>query len=93
MPELSVTTPATGGGTPPPEQDQPDYWYCLINQKAAANFMGVVPRTMEGFRQRGDGPRFVRISGRCVKYRRIDLREYSEAQLRTSTSDPGQAAA
>lgn len=89
MSETTVAALATGGGSSSPEQDQidPGYWYTLIDEEAAADFMDVVRRTMQGWRQRGDGPRFVRISGRCIKYRRIDLRGFSEAQLRTSTSD------
>ena len=69
----------------------PGYWYELIDEKPAGGFLKVTDRTMQAMRQRGDGPRFVRISSRCIKYRRIDLREYSEARLRTSTADAGQA--
>ena len=43
-------------------------------------------------RQRGGGPRFIRISARCVKYRRVDLKAYADARLRSSTSDSGEAA-
>ena len=37
--------------------------------------------------------RYIAISSRCIRYRRIDLRAWSEARVRTSTSDPGQEAA
>ena len=95
MPETSAVTPIANGGARPPghEPQDPGYWYELINEVLAAEFLDVTDRTMQAMRQRGDGARFVRISSRCVKYRRIDLREYSEGRLRTSTSDPGQAAA
>ncbi len=66
-----------------------DYWYALINEEEAAKFAHLSIRTMQGFRYRGGGPRFVCISRRCVKYRRIDLRNWAEAKLRTSTSDSG----
>jgi hypothetical protein len=65
------------------------YWYELIDEAEAARFLDLNPRTMQGFRYRGGGPRFVRLSSRCVKYRRIDLRDWAEAKLRTSTSDLG----
>ena len=70
-----------------------DYWYALINEKEAAMFAGLSIRSMQGFRYRGGGARFVRISSRCIKYRRIDLRDWIEAKLRTSTSDTGTEAA
>ena len=75
---------------PPPDAN---YWNALINEKAAGAFLDLTDRTMQKFRQRGDGPRYIRISSRCLRYRRVDLREYAEARLRKSTSDPGQAAA
>ncbi len=71
----------------------PDYWFQLIDETVAAEFLDVTTRTMQAKRQRGDGARFVRISARCVKYRRVDLKAYADARLRSSTSDSGEAAA
>ena len=88
MPEPSAVALATRGNVPPQGPDA-DYWHSLINEKVAAAFLDVTDRTLQAMRQRGDGPKFVRISSRCIKYRRINLREYSEARLRTSTVDPG----
>ena len=95
MPKSNIAALATDGGSPSPEQDQQDadYWYSLISEDPAAVFLDVVPRSMQGWRQRGEGPPFVRISSRCIKYRRIDLRTWAEARLRNSTADQGQAAA
>lgn len=77
------------------EQPEVDagFWYSLINEEAAAAFLDLSVRSMQGFRYKGGGPKFVRLSSRCVKYRRVDCREWSETKLRTSTSDPGQGAA
>ena len=85
--------PATGPGADPPQDEGGDYWNALIDEKAAGAFLGLTARTMQSKRQKGGGPRFVRLSSRCIRYRRVDLREHTEARLRTSTSDPGQAAA
>ena len=63
------------------------FWYELISEHPAADFVGLKVRTLQGYRYRGGGPDFVRISARCVKYRRIDLLRWAEARLRTSTSD------
>ena len=69
--------------------DDRDYWYALIDEKVAASHINVDPRTMQGLRQRGGGPTFIRISSRCIRYRRIDLRDWAEARMRSSTSDVG----
>ena len=86
--ELSEANRARG---PPSGKaiDDPDYWYALIDEKAAATFLGLERRTMQGFRQRGGGPRYYFISSRCLRYRRIDLWHWAEARMRSSTSDPG----
>ncbi len=60
----------------------------LIDQRAAADFLGVSTRTLEGWRLRGGGPVFIK-AGRSVRYRLTELLEWSEAQRRTSTSDQG----
>ena len=83
-------SPARAGGDVASGGDaDPDYWFKLIDEVVAADFLDVTVRKMQADRQRGGGPRFVRLSSRCVKYRRQDLREHVEARLRTSTSDPG----
>lgn len=70
-----------------------DYWHALVDEKAAAAFLGLSPRTIQDYRQRGSGPRYIAISPRCLRYRRIDLRQWAESRLRASTSDPGAEAA
>ena len=75
----------------PPEDS--DYWHSLIDEKAAGDFLGLSDRAMQKMRQTGGGPSFIRISSRCLRYRRADLRAWAEARIRNSTSDPGQAAA
>ena len=76
----------------PPLDDNPEFWFALINEKVMAEFLNVTPRSLQKWRRTGEGPKYVRISGNCVKYRRVDGREFSVARLRRSTSDPGQAA-
>ncbi len=72
----------------PPDLGHSDYWCCLITEGEAAGFFGLTRRTMQGFRFKGGGPRFVRISARCIRYRRIDLKRWADERLRSSTSDP-----
>ena len=89
-------TPASDlppGAEAPPPADPPGYWHELIPKSEAADFLGLTERFLENRRQHGGGPRYIAVSSRCIRYRRIDLRTWSEARLRSSTSDPGQAAA
>lgn len=81
-----IGAPQSNPASPP---ESSDYWQALINEFEAAAFLGLSVRSLQGFRYKGGGPRFIRVSSRCVKYRRIDCREWAEARLRFSTSDPG----
>ena len=83
---------AQGGAATLPEADL-GYWNGLIDERSAASFLGMTDRFMQSRRQQGGGPRYISISARCIRYRRIDLRAWSEARLKSSTSDPGAAAA
>ena len=76
----------------PPSDPGHDYWNALIDEKVAAKFLKVTPRCMQAMRQRGDGPRFIRMSSRCVRYTRALLKSHTDALVRQSTNDAGQAA-
>ena len=84
--------PGIGHNNPPSAIDDPEYWHALIDEDAAGDFLDVTPRSMQKWRQTGDGPPFVRISSRCIRYTRFKCRNWYEARLRKSTSDPGQVA-
>ena len=81
--------PGTLAGREPVLVNSADYWNALIGESEAASFLGLVSGTLANKRQDGSGPRFIRISARCVKYRRCDLQEWCNDRLRSSTSDPG----
>ena len=74
-----------------PAEGNIDYWMAYIPEREAARFLELEPRTMQGLRQRGGGPIFFRLSSRCLRYRRADLRAWADERARTSTSDPGRA--
>ncbi|MEQ9643222.1 MAG: DNA-binding protein [Alphaproteobacteria bacterium] len=65
------------------------FWHSLIDERQAGAFVGLGERAMQAYRQRGGGPLFVRISARCVRYRRVDLKAWADDRLRRSTSDDG----
>jgi hypothetical protein len=70
----------------PPTFTEADYWYSLINTKAAADFLGLSPRRLEGLRYIGGGPPFRVISPRCVRYTRLGCAAWSEERSRANTS-------
>ena len=62
----------------------------LLRQKDAAGILSVSQRTMENWRQVGGGPTYIRISCRCIRYRRADLTVWIEECARQNTSEGGQ---
>lgn len=71
----------------------PEYWDALINEREAAKFVCLSVRTLQALRVRGGGSRYVRVSARCIRYRRRDLIAWAESMTRVSTSDVGTQAA
>lgn len=69
-----------------PSQDR-DYLDRLIPEKEAADYLGYSVRALQNWRVRGGGPRFVKPSGRSVRYRRRDLNAWAESHLVASTTE------
>jgi hypothetical protein len=53
----------------------------MLTQAEAARFLHIEPRTLEGWRLHRIGPRFIRYSQRCVRYRPQDLQEWLDDQV------------
>lgn len=68
----------------PHDQNIPD---TLINENQASTFLKVTPRTLQAWRYRGGGPRYIKISSRAVRYRVTDLTAWIESKLQGSTSE------
>ena len=64
--------------------------FALITERQAASLLSVSPRALQKWRANGRGPPFVRISNRCIRYRKSDLFDWAADRLRKSTSDHGQ---
>jgi predicted site-specific integrase-resolvase len=60
----------------------------VFDTTSAAPLLGVKPGTLEVWRCKGIGPKFVK-SGSRVIYRLSDINQYLESRTRTSTADPG----
>ena len=58
----------------------------LLTEKDAADFLDLTTRCLQAWRYRGRGPRFVKISSRCIRYRRGDLLDWVQEKLRSDTS-------
>jgi hypothetical protein len=63
-----------------------EYWYAGVNEVAIAAFTGLSRRTIQGFRQAGGGPLFMRIGG-AIRYRRIDALIWMESKRFASTTE------
>ena len=61
----------------------------LLSTPDAARVLGMKPAALENWRWKGEGPPFVRVTARAIRYRREDLERFVEERLRRSTSDPG----
>ena len=59
----------------------------LLTQKQVSKILGVQTRTLESWRIRGGGPKFVRISARCIRYKIAEIREWIDKRTKSSTSE------
>jgi len=71
---VSLSLPNSGAG------------HARLRTRAAAEYTALSPRTLEAFRVKGGGPRFIRI-GRAVIYDTRDLDHWLAARTCISTSD------
>jgi hypothetical protein len=55
----------------------------LLETLDVAVELGLSPRTLEGWRRRGEGPPYLKV-GRLVKYRPEDIEAYKAARLRAN---------
>lgn len=60
----------------------------MVDTRAAARMLGLRPITLTVWRSQGRGPKFVRVSPRCVMYRVKDLEEWAASLVVQSTKDP-----
>lgn len=58
-----------------------------IDEKKAAAYLGISPRTLQGYRTKGGGPEFVKISHKVVRYKVSDLIKWTNSKRQRNTSD------
>jgi len=59
----------------------------LLTESETSDLISLTPRWLQKKRMEGGGIPFVRISSRCVRYRRRDVVQWCEERLAASTSD------
>jgi len=62
----------------------------LLTTKALAAWLGVSVQFLELARQRGNGPKFLRITERAIRYRRSDVLTWLAERERLSTREGDQ---
>lgn len=62
----------------------------FLTTEEAAKYLGLKRSTLEAWRCRGGGPKFIRL-GRAVRYRSGDLEAWIESRTRSNTSETEEA--
>jgi predicted DNA-binding transcriptional regulator AlpA len=59
----------------------------LLDERQAAEILGLSVRFLQNRRYVGGGPPFVKISARAVRYRPSDLERWVEEHIQSSTAE------
>jgi len=70
------------GATAPPLQTVLD----VMTTEEVARYLGVNKKTLDRMRGRGDGPRYLRLTSKIIRYRRTDIEEFLVARARSNTA-------
>jgi len=52
----------------------------FLTTAQAADFLQLSPKTLEGYRLKGGGPKYLRLGHRTVRYCKEDLRAWAQEQ-------------
>ncbi|MFZ4125243.1 MAG: helix-turn-helix transcriptional regulator [Rickettsiales bacterium] len=58
-----------------------------IDEKKAAEYLGISYRTLQGYRTKGGGPKFVKIGKKTIRYKVSDLIGWSNDNKKINTSE------
>jgi predicted DNA-binding transcriptional regulator AlpA len=76
---MYMSQESTGAGETPKKNE-------FLREQEVADFLDVRVRTVQGWRQKGQGPKFVKF-GKTVRYPRRELEEFAATPRRQSTKD------
>ncbi|MBN8542845.1 MAG: helix-turn-helix domain-containing protein [Alphaproteobacteria bacterium] len=57
-----------------------------IDEKHASEYLGISYRTLQGYRTKGGGPKFVKIGKKTIRYKVSDLIAWSDDNKKMNTS-------
>ena len=57
----------------------------VLNEKEAANYLRISPKTLQKWRSVGGGPEYRLVGGKRVVYKIEDLRSFLELRIRHNT--------
>lgn len=64
-----------------------DYLDRLMDERSAAEYLCYSVRALQNWRCRGGGPKFVKVSGRSVRYTRRDLQAWIASKRVANTTE------
>jgi hypothetical protein len=85
MPHSNVDLPPLGEIL----KDSPGWLDEAVNTAEASRIVGFPPCTLHTWRSRGDGPPFLKLGARSVRYQRRALFRWLVERQRRNTSDDG----
>lgn len=65
----------------------------LASAAEVADFLGYTSEGLAQMRYRGNGPKFIKLGGRAVRYRWADVEAWLDQQTMQRTGDPSGSAA
>ena len=60
-----------------------------LDENQVSKLLNISPKTLRNWRVQGEGPKFVKLSNRLIRYRRVDIDTWADSHVRSSTSDRG----
>lgn len=58
-----------------------------IDEKKAAEYLGISHKTLQGYRVKGGGPEYIKVGARSVRYKIADIIKWAENRKRKNSSE------
>lgn len=58
----------------------------FMNEKETALMLGFSQRTLQNWRHSGQGPKYLRVNRRVIRYRLSDVQSWVDSRIRESTA-------
>ncbi len=74
--------PSCAGTSTTPARHDP----AVMTTDEVARYLGINKKTLDRMRGRGDGPSYLRLTGKIIRYRRADIDNFIESRVRSNTA-------